>query len=712
MKKSTTQSILRGTTIFIVVLLWMLVSPITAFFWTLFLVWAVFKLDSRIIGVGALTLLILIPLALSSPLYEWVAEQLAVYVYYLLCITVVLQILKLRRDSEGDEDVSVPEIENVTTPSRGVGKEVSVLSHIQHFFATRTFSSHTYAVVLFLGATVVILGGMLAPGYILTLDMVWSDASLWSWSTDGFNNGVPIRIALSALGLLFPSWVVQKLMLAGLFFGLLYIPYRFLPFLTTHASRLFAGFLYVLNPFVYTRLLAGQWGVLLGYMCLPLVAYSVARLIEKRDRTSGFIFGGALLLVGVSSIHFLYLSVIISLVWVGVSLVRSGGMERVPLAKASLWGFVLFLAVSTYWLIPALLRDTPLEERFTIAHFEGFSASENHLVPTELNLAVLGGFWGEGDEWRYYFVWPQDHAIFWIVAVLLFFLIVAGFMTMLKSKENRNTAIGLALLAVCAYIVALGAWGGMFTSLNLWLYTHVPGWSGLRDSHKIAGVLALVYVLFAGAGVERCIAYMREKKPQWVRAFVPSLFVLPIVFGMYEFGGFHNQLIPTEYPDTWYAARTVLSEAEPSDKMLVLPWQGYFSLPFANQLVTGNPTKAFFGADQILFSRAIGMEEIYDQETGPTYRSVDTFLHDAEALSTEDIIATLRSHNIRYLFVVVNDAVEDQNIWLLPPYMVEEEATSTSQMTKLKDSTLIQSLLRTPHEILIDADVLLYRFTY
>jgi len=102
-------SLLRFTTICIVLLLWFLFSPVTAFFWTLFLIWAVFRLDARIIGVGALTLLIMIPITLSLPLYEWMAEQLAVYVFYLLSITVALQMIELWRNPEkGDEKNKFP----------------------------------------------------------------------------------------------------------------------------------------------------------------------------------------------------------------------------------------------------------------------------------------------------------------------------------------------------------------------------------------------------------------------------------------------------------------------------------------------------------------------------------------------------------------------------------------------------------------------------
>jgi len=251
---------------------------------------------------------------------------------------------------------------------------------------------HTTAVILFLGATLAILWDMLLPGYLFTLDMVWTDKPLWSWSTDGFNNAAPIRILLSILGILMPAWVVQKLMLIVFFFGLFYIPYRFLPFLTTHTSKLFAGFLYALNPFVYTRLLAGQWGVLLGYMCLPILIYSLVRLYEKRDHRSGLLFGGALSVVGIMSIHFLYLSIIMSLFFFLLVLIREGMRNTLPLIRAGAWGFALFLIVSSYWLVPAFTRETPLEERFTTAHFEGFAGSENHLIPAPLNLLVLGGF--------------------------------------------------------------------------------------------------------------------------------------------------------------------------------------------------------------------------------------------------------------------------------------------------------------------------------
>lgn len=123
MVKINIQFIVRGIAMFIVFILWLTVSPITAFFWSLFLVWVVFQLDSRIIGVGALTLLVVIPIVLSTDLYEYMAEQLAVYVFFLLCITVALQILELRRDD------SVPKIEQIHLPKNTKAKQKINRSH-------------------------------------------------------------------------------------------------------------------------------------------------------------------------------------------------------------------------------------------------------------------------------------------------------------------------------------------------------------------------------------------------------------------------------------------------------------------------------------------------------------------------------------------------------------------------------------------------------
>ena len=248
-------------------------------------------------------------------------------------------------------------------------------------------------------------------------------------------------------------------------------------------------------------------------------------------------------------------------------------------------------------------------------------------------------------------------------------------------------------------------------SFNLWMYETIPGWSGLRDSHKIAGVLALVYVTLAGIGVDRLVVRGKEGS-SWAKTVLPVIFVLPLLFGMYELFGFRGQLIPVDYPASWYETRHVLSATPDEEKMLVLPWQGYFSLPFNNQLLVSNPTSRFFGKEKVLAGRSVEVGDIYDQEVDPTYRAWDTFLHEVQFLPLETIVDTLRQHNIRYLFVIVNREVEDQNLWLVPAITISEASTSTDSVVDPKETNVIKGLLQVPHQVLIDSDVILYRFTY
>jgi hypothetical protein len=69
----------------------------TAFFITIFLIWLVFQLDSRIIASVAIVFLICIPFLLTFG-QDARAEQIAVYAYFLLAITVALQIVEFKRE--------------------------------------------------------------------------------------------------------------------------------------------------------------------------------------------------------------------------------------------------------------------------------------------------------------------------------------------------------------------------------------------------------------------------------------------------------------------------------------------------------------------------------------------------------------------------------------------------------------------------------------
>jgi hypothetical protein len=75
--------------------------PMTAFFSTVFVIFVAFRIDPRILGVVAIILLFSIP-ALQYFDQNEHAEEVAVYVYFLLVTIVVLQILHAKDESGGE----------------------------------------------------------------------------------------------------------------------------------------------------------------------------------------------------------------------------------------------------------------------------------------------------------------------------------------------------------------------------------------------------------------------------------------------------------------------------------------------------------------------------------------------------------------------------------------------------------------------------------
>jgi hypothetical protein len=215
-------------------------------------------------------------------------------------------------------------------------------------------------------------------------------------------------------------------------------------------------------------------------------------------------------------------------------------------------------------------------------------------------------------------------------------------------------------------------------------------------------VLALVYALGTGVGVARLVEYLKNK-PTIVHGCIPLLFCIPLVFGMYEWGGFNRQLMPAWYPTAWYQARTILDGTPTDGLVLALPWRGYYSLPFANQRIVSNVVPKFFGEDRVRAGRSVEVGTVYDQEVDPDYRTLDAFVRSATEQPVDSVAAGLRTHHIRYLLVVHNPDAPQQNSWYLPPLLAD---TPTSTST----ATVVTSLLRVPHTTLIEGDIALYRF--
>ena len=94
--------VLKAVTLFnVFAILTILIGAEAGFFWTLFIGFLVYEWDNRYVGALAILALVACPILLALEFQED-AEIMAVYAYYLLVITVVLQIIEFKRHPDSE----------------------------------------------------------------------------------------------------------------------------------------------------------------------------------------------------------------------------------------------------------------------------------------------------------------------------------------------------------------------------------------------------------------------------------------------------------------------------------------------------------------------------------------------------------------------------------------------------------------------------------
>jgi hypothetical protein len=537
----------------------------------------------------------------------------------------------------------------------------------------RAFFIRERIALLFAAAVaLLILWTMLLPGYILSLDLVFGPHYfIGPLNTGGFINSLPISLLLKGLYYILPGWVIEKIMLLALFFIIPYFSYKFLPVPKKVSVQIFAALIYTANLFVYDRMLAGQWLVLYSYAFFPLFLHYLFKTTEKPSFRNNFILVFLSAVIGIFSLQFFVLTLVTTYVWLHIWTVNTLRKKEYADFGAifirGIAGLGVLAAFTSYWWIPSLFRAHPIEASFGAAHWQAFAASGHGHTPVLLNLSVLGGFWEEGHSWANYFAWPQDHATFWIAACAVLALVIVGLIQMFRTSTLRSLAWYFSAIGIIGFVCGTGAANTIFAPINIYLYQHVTLWDGFRDSQKFVALLALSYAVFAGYGFDFISRKLSALKSSFVTPIVPYVlplfFIIPILFGMFEWGGFAKQLRPVWYPQSWYSAEAILQKDTAADlarkagtpgaaaapvKVLILPWQGYFSLSFNNDLITANPAQQFFGQEAVI-SQNVRLDQVYDQSQDPSYMALDYAIRHNSPQNGEFMDVYLKSQGIGYV---------------------------------------------------------------
>ena len=455
---------------------------------------------------------------------------------------------------------------------------------------------------------IIILWDLLLPGYVLALDMVFTPKIPFPREFYGFDAdpirlvGLPFKLFLWALNLVLPGWLIQKILLFAvlLFSGL---GAHYLCEAKSSLGRFYAGFLYVLNPFVYVRFMVGHLNLLLGYSVLPFLIKSFTGFLDKPGFDSGVKFALLLTLIVVLDVHYVYIAGLV-LLFLFVSKVLSLKEEPQKLwriVSGVVFSAVVFAGLNVYWLASIFLLGT--ETHVSTFSYRDLLAFASQAWGTGVNiffsLAALYGFWRVPEGYRYV---CETLPGWQLIYLLILYLSVYGFTVLRENRFRSWISNGIAVSGVVSLLLAAGISSTITAPLFEALFAYVPFFSGMREPQKFLAVLALTYSFLGGYGLSEHQNFMGQLSDKSMcfsyRKLLLSMFLVvalvsPFVYSYRQLFGFYGQIGNLKYPVEWYEAKDFLDSDRSDYRVLYLPWHLYMRQSWIGR-ITANPAPMFF----------------------------------------------------------------------------------------------------------------------
>jgi len=496
------------------------------------------------------------------------------------------------------------------------------------------------------------------------------DESLWS------PGAAPVFLLMQGVNEIIPAWLVQKVLLFFILFLCGVGAHKLFP--VKGVASYFVGLLYMINPFIYARFLAGHWGVLWVYALFPFAIKAFWDLLETGGIRNAVKVVILSTLVGLVQIHGFFLLFLAFFILFLVKVVRDRkeGARILQTSKYVGISAAFFLALNIYWLVPALTASGTVVEQIGWADLLFFAPKPTSSFGVMFDTASMYGFWRGGYEYA-----KDILPIWWVLFVFILFLAVHGFVSRVTSPpltpspsqggeeevslegasplpasplEQRWIVISLGIIGLVGFLLAVGAASEFTRPPFEWAWEHVPFFRGFRDSQKFVALLCLAYAYLGGLGVNELVKMMRRRGKRLPRVGMTALIAValltPIAYSFTMFG-FHGQLGVTDYPQEWYEVNEYLNRDEEDFNVLFLPWHMYMDyswLPNRDKRL-GDPTHQFFDKP-VIAGDNIEAPGIYSQSTNPISKYVEFLLGNASnANNLGELLAPL---NVKYVILV------------------------------------------------------------
>jgi hypothetical protein len=493
---------------------------------------------------------------------------------------------------------------------------------------------------------------LFSSGYILTLDLIWASNthSIFDYVLNhGIGGQLPFIMIFQLMESVVPAQVVQKTILFLILMVSGFAMHRSVPVRSPHA-KYFAGTLYMINPFVYVRFLAGHLYLLLAYALIPLAIQTYVSFLKDSARWKKTLIW--ITLIGILDPHALLLIVIIQTCILGFYVLEHRS-ESKTLIRQHIKLFSAYVMLNMFWILPLLFpvsSNARILEQISSQDLSAFTGIGTISKNVLISIAMMYGFWRGGYDYPFqiYPIW-----IFIALFAIILFFSIYGFFSG-SCPKSRFLKRGLALSAVISLVLGSGVAYPYSASAFQFLFDNFFFFKGMRDSQKFVGILVLAYSLLGSMGIDEIIREIKDSKPKnkitgnikGISAVLLLVVLLvPAAYSFTMFNGFHGQLTPTDYPEEWYSANSYLMNDSEDFDILFFPWHQYMTFSWTGRRIA-NPAGIFFDKNTIA-GENMEVGGIYSHSTTPNQHYIQYLLeHKHNITNFGELVTPL---NVKYV---------------------------------------------------------------
>ncbi|WP_135611752.1 hypothetical protein [Methanococcoides sp. AM1] len=507
-----------------------------------------------------------------------------------------------------------------------------------------------YALIYYTILTLAIFLPLFRPGYILTLDTTWAAGRNYLADHilgNGIGGQAPFLAILQIMELVLPSWATQKIILFSVFLIAGISAHISAPSKSAY-GKYFSGTLYAVNPFIYTRFLAGHLYLLLAYAFVPLAIRSFSDFLDDRTKWKRPLLWNTV--VSIFDMHVLLIVLLIQLC-IFIFVIVDERNERKNIIKSTIHLGLAYLAVNMFWILPvfwSVSQGSSILNQISAYDLSAFTASSTISGNILLSLAMMYGFWRGGYEYPFHFA---SKWIFMLLFTGILYFAIHGFLPNTKKPLHK----GLVLSAIISLLLAGGITYQYSAPIFEYLFDHFFIFKGMRDSQKFVGALVLAYAFLGSLGVDEIFKSFKlndrmnlvpENKQKILSVALAVLIIaVPLAYSFTIFNGFNGQIEPKDYPAEWYEVNDFLNNDSEDFDVLFFPWHLYMTFNWSDRRIA-NPANLFFDKPTMIGENA-EVGHIRTQSSKPTQHYMGYLLeHKNETDNFGELVAPL---NVKYI---------------------------------------------------------------